>query len=409
MIKTITKHCLLACLFLLSFSLYASEIIGPCTDQPDAHSRIALLSAYQGEADLFIDAMRREENGNSYTGCTVINGHRYVLGRLEGKDVVVGLSNVGIVNAAMIMQLTLDRFTVSEVIYSGIAGGIGGSGANDDNPVTDNMAPLGSVVIPGRWGFHQAAYFSNSATQLPCVTISGLQLNYHLQSDQQEQHSCEALLSGQGKAGKVDRRSVFKPDAKNVLARNTNVSNSAMSQFYLDADNKQQLRHISAPGADINPATEQQLKFWFQVDGSLLEKARHLSVDLLACPDSNDPVTASGCSSEPLDPAPHLLVGHNGVSGSAFVDNRKYRQYLANNFNFADDPSAEHHEVLIADMESAAAAQVAFSNDVPFIAIRSVSDLAGGGEATAASELNTFFAVAAENQYRVVSALLRVM
>ena len=57
-------------------------------------------------------------------------------------------------------------------------------------------------------------------------------------------------------------------------------------------------------------------------------------------------------------------------------------------------------------METTASATVAFSNGVPFIAVRSVSDLAGGGEESAAAQLNTFFAIAAQNQARVVLALI---
>ena len=57
-------------------------------------------------------------------------------------------------------------------------------------------------------------------------------------------------------------------------------------------------------------------------------------------------------------------------------------------------------------METTASAMVAFSNGVPFIAVRSVSDLAGGGEESAAAQLNTFFAIAAQNQARVVLALI---
>lgn len=63
----------------------------------------------------------------------------------------------------------------------------------------------------------------------------------------------------------------------------------------------------------------------------------------------------------------NLVVGGNGMSGSAFVDNADYRKYL-----FAT------HRAQIVDMESAAVAQVAYANGIPFIAFRALSDLAGG-------------------------------
>jgi adenosylhomocysteine nucleosidase len=55
-------------------------------------------------------------------------------------------------------------------------------------------------------------------------------------------------------------------------------------------------------------------------------------------------------------------------------------------------------------METAATAHVAFANGVPFIAFRSLSDLAGGGEGE--NELGTFFRIAADNSARVLLAFL---
>ncbi len=52
---------------------------------------------------------------------------------------------------------------------------------------------------------------------------------------------------------------------------------------------------------------------------------------------------------------------------------------------------------------------VADANNVPFIAVKSVSDLAGGGEAAAATQIGTFFVIAAENQARVVFASLEAL
>jgi adenosylhomocysteine nucleosidase len=55
-------------------------------------------------------------------------------------------------------------------------------------------------------------------------------------------------------------------------------------------------------------------------------------------------------------------------------------------------------------MESAAVAHVAYVNNVPFIAFRSLSDLAGGGSGR--SEISTFFQLAADNSAKVVIAFL---
>ena len=58
-------------------------------------------------------------------------------------------------------------------------------------------------------------------------------------------------------------------------------------------------------------------------------------------------------------------------------------------------------------MESAAVAHVAYANEVPFIAVRSLSDLAGGGEG--ANQMEAFLGLAAGNAASVVKALLRAM
>ena len=58
----------------------------------------------------------------------------------------------------------------------------------------------------------------------------------------------------------------------------------------------------------------------------------------------------------------------------------------------------------VVDMESAAVAQVAWANEVPFIAFRSLSDLAGGGEGE--NEMGVFMSLASDNSARLVKAFL---
>jgi nucleoside phosphorylase len=93
---------------------------------------------------------------------------------------------------------------------------------------------------------------------------------------------------------------------------------------------------------------------------------------------------------------PTVLVGGHGVSGQAFVDNNAFRDYARKTFGA---------EVL--DMESAGVAQVAYANHVPFIAFRSLSDLAGGGAAE--NEMGTFFQLASDNSAAVVRAFLKAL
>ena len=82
------------------------------------------------------------------------------------------------------------------------------------------------------------------------------------------------------------------------------------------------------------------------------------------------------------------------MSGGAFVDNAAFREHTFDTFG-----------ARVLDMESAAVAHVAYANDVPFIAVRSLSDLAGGGDG--ANQMEVFLGLAASNATAVVKALLR--
>ncbi len=134
---------------------------------------------------------------------------------------------------------------------------------------------------------------------------------------------------------------------------------------------------------DGAPAPE--TRFWFEVDPALLALAREVAgrVTLAACRPEG------GC----LSRRPRVLVGGAGVSGGAFIDNAAFRAHT-----FAT------YRARVLDMESAAVAHVAHANGVPFIAFRSLSDLAGGGEG--ANEMETFLALAAGNAARVVRAFV---
>ena len=124
-------------------------------------------------------------------------------------------------------------------------------------------------------------------------------------------------------------------------------------------------------------------KFWFNVDPELLTVANKIqSIELLSKTDNVQ-----------LSHKPKLVVGGTGVSGMTFVDNAEYRTWVFNTFNAG-----------CLDMESAAVAHVAYVNHIPFIAFRSLSDLAGGGERE--NEIKTFFKLAADNAAHVLIRFL---
>jgi adenosylhomocysteine nucleosidase len=134
-------------------------------------------------------------------------------------------------------------------------------------------------------------------------------------------------------------------------------------------------------GNAVEPVVERR---WFAADPALLALAE-ATLAGLALP-----------GHAALGRSPRLHVGGHGVSGSAFVDNADYRRYLHATF-----------AARVIDMESAAVAQVAYANRVPFLGIRSVSDLAGGDEG--ANVMASFMAIAATHAATVVRRLVAAL
>jgi adenosylhomocysteine nucleosidase len=109
-------------------------------------------------------------------------------------------------------------------------------------------------------------------------------------------------------------------------------------------------------------------------------------------------VTLKDCTAEHncLVHKPKIIVGGHGVSGQAFVDNTAFREWAYKTF-----------DAKVLDMESAAVAHVAYANQTPFIAFRSLSDLAGGGAGE--NEERTFFQLASDNSAAFVRAFLAAL
>jgi len=273
----------------------------------DGGTRIAVVSAYAPEWTVLFDAMEDPHKQD-------INGVTFVTGRLEAQDVVLFLSGISMVNAAMTTQLALDRFDIGGIVFSGIAGGV------------DPALSIGDVVVPERWGQYLETVFAREVGDgyvLPSFLKSSFG-NYG------PMHTIPVQVARRGGTGLEDR-------------------------------------------------------FWFPVDAHFLGLAREAAatVALDACGDSG------AC----LDEIPETSVGGNGVSGTAFIDNADFRAHVFETFG-----------ARVVDMESAAVAHVAYANDVPFIAFRSLSDLAGGSDAE--NQLSVFFGLAAANSARVVRAFL---
>lgn len=287
----------------------AASVVVQAAGRVDETPRLAILSAFAPELELLRARL-------SAARVHTVQGVTFATGLLEGKPVVLALSGISMVNAAMNTQLLFDRFHVTHLVFSGIAGGV--------NPELN----IGDVSVPERWGQY-----------LEVVMM-------------------RETAPGQYRA----------PDSKGAFE----FASYGMMQ-------PRAVRVQPADGAGI------QEKFWFEADPRMLAVARGIqSVPLRGC-DHLD-----RC----LDKRPRLVVGGSGVSGQAFVDNADFRRYAFRTF-----------QANVLDMESAACAQVAWRAGVPFIAFRSLSDLAGGGPGE--NEMNAFLHIAADNAAQVLLAFLR--
>jgi adenosylhomocysteine nucleosidase len=276
-------------------------------DRFDATPRVAVISAFEPEWKTLKAAV---EGPKSFT----VNGVEFVTGTMAGRQVVLFLSGISMVNAAMTTQLALDRFDITGIVVSGIAGGV------------DPALHIGDVVVAGRWGQYLEAAFAREAD------------------------------------GKFQPPPFIKTPFANygmIFPAETEVRS-----------------------AKAGPES----RFWFETDPGMLAAADKIgAVALRRC------VADQEC----LHEAPRLIVGGNGVSGQAFVDNAAFGQYVFATF-----------KAQVVDMESASVAMVAYANGVPFIAFRCLSDLAGGHETP--NEMKVFFELASDNSAAVVQRFLTI-
>ena len=290
--------------FWLALALVAARAAPYLDETP----RIAILSAFPAEMGLLLAKVEQPKSHS-------VNGVAFTTGRLQGKPVVLFHSGISMTNAAMNTQLVLDRFKVTHLLFSGIAGGV--------NPALH----IGDVTVAQRWGQYLEVLMARETapgTYTPPVWMDDVKL----------------------------------PNFGPMHPRPVEVRSAAQPR--------------------------EHKKFWFDADPALLSIARSIQGTALADCDA-----ARKC----LGHKPRVVAGGNGVSGPAFVDNAAFRDYTFKTF-----------EANVLDMETAATAQVAYSNGVPYIAFRSLSDLAGGGPGE--NELDTFFKVAADNSATVLLAFL---
>ena len=296
-------------LFLAFLSIGALRVPAQAAPALDTVARTAVMSAFEPEWTALQTMLVGRKD-------YVLDGITFATGTIDNKPVVLFLSGVSMVNAAMTTQLVLDRFTIDRIVFSGIAGGV--------NPQLD----IGDVVVPEEWGEYLEAVFAR------------------------ENNGSYSVPSFEEKPF---------PNFGMIFPQRT---------------------QLATGGSAL------ERRFWFPVDPKLLELAKGVA----------DSVTLKDCAGQHkcLTHKPKIVVGGQGVSGQAFVDNAAFREYAFKTFKAS-----------VLDMESAAVAHVAYANKTPFIAFRSLSDLAGGGKGE--NEMGTFLQLASDNSATFVRAFIKAL
>jgi adenosylhomocysteine nucleosidase len=127
----------------LLFAVIIALFFSCCSQQSDEgyEGRIAVMYAFDTEGQLLRSRMTLEDSLFSV-------GRVFWVGKLEGKEVIVVNSDVGMTNAAMTAQLLIDKFKPKEIIFTGICGGI------------DPQNSIGDIVIPEFWVTHDYGLYN---------------------------------------------------------------------------------------------------------------------------------------------------------------------------------------------------------------------------------------------------------
>ncbi|KAG2241612.1 hypothetical protein Bca4012_015342 [Brassica carinata] len=256
-------------------------------------------------------------------------GRKFRFGSILNHRVVIVMSGLGMVNAAVSTQLLVNLFRLRGVLHYGIAGN------------ADVNLQIGDVTIPRYWAHSGLWNWQRYGAGI----------------------DSELALEGGGDYTREIGYLEF--------AKYTNGSDNLLNRVWYQPE-------------EIFPVTGtpevREHAFWIPVDEYFLDLASQLeNTKLPQC------VNAT-CLPRP----PKVTIVDRGVSASVFVDNAAYRTFLRSRFN-----------ATAVEMESAAVALISHQQNLPFIVIRALSDLAGGGSEIS-NEADIFGSLAAVNSVDVL-------
>ena len=185
---------------------------------------------------------------------------------------------------------------------------------------------IGDVVIPDKWALPLEVYWNgDSNVPSPCGTPGDL--------------SCQGL-----------KLSDFTSEANSDYQVPTPNGSIGTGLF---------IRDTFVRNKSNGPDGE--YKFDYNADPEMLAVAASVNPQLDKCGATNPTLCVST--------QPVVRRGGRGVTAPAFLANPDYRNYIFKTV-----------QAVSVDMETAAFAHVAYANEIPFIAFRSLSDLAGGND-----------------------------
>jgi nucleoside phosphorylase len=121
----------------LGFALLSTSVpsAGAASSPEECTPRLLVLSAFPAELDAILPSAHIERTEEA-------DDRAFYLGRLEGHDVILALTGIGLVNAERTTTLALEHFrcraapAISGVVFSGVSGG---------------KTFIGDVTVPSRW------------------------------------------------------------------------------------------------------------------------------------------------------------------------------------------------------------------------------------------------------------------
>jgi adenosylhomocysteine nucleosidase len=118
----------------------------------ETNSPIALVFAFGPEGRYLKSLMSMEDS-------LFAGGKLFWKGQLQGKEIILVGSGVGMTNAAATTQLLIDKFSPKKIIFTGICGGI------------DSSNHIGDIVIPEKWATHDFGYYGKEGFLPDSITV----------------------------------------------------------------------------------------------------------------------------------------------------------------------------------------------------------------------------------------------